>query len=164
MKAAVKSVQPTGTYPSEFGVLQNDESQPNYGKKLMHKFEITIGEHTGEYATNKYLDPSAQDFPFVVGVETDYEFVDGQYPKIKLPKKDFNPSNASKGDPKVQGMIVKQNALGHATELLKHNAIMDNGKFLSKDVMALAQVYTDWVMDAPKEQTQTEQLMDDTQN
>jgi len=97
MKATVTSVQPTGTYASEFGVLQNDESKPNYGKKLMYKFEITIGDHTGEYGTNKYLDHNAQDFPFVVGVETDYEFVDGQYPKIKLPKSDFKSSGGSKG-------------------------------------------------------------------
>jgi len=144
MKAAVTSVQPTGTYPSEFGILQNDESQPNFGKKLMHKFEITIGEHTGEYATNKYLDPNAKDFPFVVGVETDYEFVDGQYPKIKIPKKDFTPSNTSRGGSGGNRSF----ALSYAKDVLVSSYMTEKPEVLvlSTDQMFdLADKMNDWL-------------------
>ncbi len=69
MKAIVKSVEPNGTYDSQYG--------------LMYKYKVTIGEHTGEYSSKKYQTSSADGFPFQVDSEAEYEFVDGQYPKIK---------------------------------------------------------------------------------
>lgn len=69
MKAIVKSVEPNGTYESNYG--------------LMYKYKITIGEHSGEYSSKKYQTSSADGFPFQVDNEAEYEFVDGQYPKIK---------------------------------------------------------------------------------
>ena len=69
MKASVQSVEPKGTYDSKYG--------------LMYKYEVHIGEHVGEYSSKKYPTKEADGFPFVIGSEVEYEFVDGQYPKIK---------------------------------------------------------------------------------
>ena len=173
MRATVTSVQTNGTFESQFGVVQSDPDKPNHGKKLMHKFEITIGEHTGEYATNKYLDKEAKDFPFVVGVETDYEFVDGQYPKIKLPKKDFNPSNAYNSKPmdsNVQLMIVRQSSLKVALDVTVFNSRQNvEGSSIDElEIIELAERLTKWVMqpdsksekkEEPKPQSATSELM-----
>lgn len=76
MKATVKSVQANGTWESN--------------GKTFHKFEIQIGEHLGEYSTNKFTDKDADDFPFKEGQEAEYEFVAHEkYPKIKLPFKEY---------------------------------------------------------------------------
>ena len=69
MKAIVKKVEPNGTYDSQYG--------------LMYKYNITIGEHTGEYSSKKYQTSSADGFPFQIDSESEYEFIDGQFPKIK---------------------------------------------------------------------------------
>ena len=69
MKANVQSVEAKGTYDSKYG--------------LMYKYEVHIGEHVGEYSSKKYATKEAEGFPFVIGIEVEYEFVDGQYPKIK---------------------------------------------------------------------------------
>ena len=69
MKAIVKTVEPNGTYDSQYG--------------LMNKYKITIGEHSGEYSSKKYQTSSADGFPFQVDSESEYEFIDGQFPKIK---------------------------------------------------------------------------------
>lgn len=70
MKAKVKSVIPKGTYESQYG--------------LMYKYEISIGEHTGEYSSKKYQTKDAEGFPFVVDCEAEYEYTpDDKYPKIK---------------------------------------------------------------------------------
>ncbi len=153
MRGTVTSVSANGTFESQYGLLQEN------GKKLMFKFEITIGDHTGEYSTNKYIDKEAQDFPFVQGVETDYEFVDGQYPKIKLPKKDFTASKGSVGGDAVQLMIVRQSSLKCALDLIRHNAIGDDSKIKADDVEELAGRFTAWVMNTEKAKTPTEELM-----
>ena len=69
MKANVQSVEAKGTYDSKYG--------------LMYKYEVHIGEHVGEYSSKKYATKEAEGFPFVIGIEVEYEFVDGQFPKIK---------------------------------------------------------------------------------
>lgn len=70
MKAKVKSVIPKGTYESQYG--------------LMYKYEISIGEHTGEYSSKKYQTKDAEGFPFVLDSEVEYEYTpDDKYPKVK---------------------------------------------------------------------------------
>lgn len=70
MKAKVKSVIPRGTYDSNYG--------------LMYKYEISIGEHTGEYSSKKYETKDAKGFPFIIDSEVEYEYTpDEKYPKIK---------------------------------------------------------------------------------
>lgn len=135
----VKNVQGSGTFEMEI----------NGNTVTLFKFEYEMEDGTILTANHK-TDTS----PFPIGSEVEYNVTKthpeyGKSGKVSKPgSNNYNNSNASKADPKVQGMIVKQNALGHATELLKHNAIMDNGKMKSDDVMALAQIYTDWVMGA----------------
>jgi len=76
MKAQVISVKANGTWEAH--------------DKTFHKFEITIGEHTGEYSTNKFVDKDADDFPFKVGQEAEYEYTPHEkFPKIKLPAKEY---------------------------------------------------------------------------
>jgi len=146
----VKSCQGAGDWSNEHGTF--------------YKFEYTMEDGAVLTASHK----KQEGFP--IGASVEYEIKGtnehGSYGSVKKPDSGNFNSNASKTDPKVQGMIVKQNALGHATELLKHNSIMDGegARMKASDVMALAQVYTDWVMGEKPEQTQTEQLMDDTQN
>ncbi len=143
----VKNVTANGSFENQYGTP--DEN----GKKLLYKFEYEMEDGTIINANHKYKDGN-----FEVGSSVEYEVKkdDPEYGKSgKVTKPgagNFSnkPSGGSKVDSNVQAMIVKQNALGHATELLKHNAIMDNSKFLSKDVMALAQIYADWVMSTPQ--------------
>ena len=137
MKATVKSVQSSGTWEGH--------------GKVFNIYEIQIGEHTGQYMSNKFMDKEASDFPFQVGKDCEYEYIAGDHPKIKLPKKEFNQSGGYNDgvDPMIkQAMIVKQNALGHATELLKHNSAYakEPGIIKSDNVIQLAQKYADWVM------------------
>lgn len=143
ISSKVKHVLSSGSFESQYGTPNAE------GKKLMYKFEYTMEDGVTLTANHK-----TQTGNFKEGEPVEYEITkeSEQYGKSgKVSKPDSgnyqsNASSASKSDPKVQGMIVKQNALGHATELLKHNAMMDNKKFLSKDVVALAQIYTDWVI------------------
>lgn len=73
MKATVTNVIANGTWDAH--------------DKTFHKFEITIGEHKGEYMSDKFTDKDADNFPFKVGEEAEYEYVPHErYPKIKLPK------------------------------------------------------------------------------
>jgi len=62
-KGIVTDVQSNGTWEGKFG--------------LMYKFEVTIGDDTGQCLSK------TDTCKFVVGEEVDYEFVGGQYPKIK---------------------------------------------------------------------------------
>ena len=70
MKAQVNLVESKGTYESKYG--------------LMYKYEIHIGDHVGEYSCKKYATKEDEGFPFIIGSEVEYEFTDGQFPKIKL--------------------------------------------------------------------------------
>ena len=134
-----KNIQANGTWESKFG--------------LMFQFDIEMEDgKAGQYSSPKYTDMNAQDFPFKVGVEREYAFeittANGkEYPKIKLPKKDFQPSfqsNGKKDD--VQVMIVRQSSLKCATDILIHNC--GNGAVKAEDVMTLAEIFTKYVMKA----------------
>lgn len=91
--------------------------------KTFHNFKISIGEHTGQYSTPKFINKDAQDFPFKIGQEADYEYVDGEHPKIKLPQKPFNPSNGSKGSNASFALSYSKDVLvasytAHRTDIL----------------------------------------------
>jgi len=131
MKAKVTSVQANGTWEGKFG--------------LMYKYEVAMesGE-VGEYSSSKYQDKDSPDFPFKIGEESEFEFQGGQYPKIKLPKKDFNNgfSGGYGNKDDVQLMIVRQSSLKCATEVLINNV----DKVKADDIIKLAEHFTKWVM------------------
>ena len=76
-KGIVGSVQSNGTWEGKYG--------------MMYKYEVTIGEDVGEYSSK-----SENQNKFVVGQEVEYEFIGGQYPKIK-PVSTFQPNSSGGG-------------------------------------------------------------------
>jgi len=131
-KGIVGSVQSNGTWEGKYG--------------MMYKYEVTIGEDVGEYSSK-----SENQNKFVVGQEVEYEFIGGQYPKIK-PVSTFQPNSSGGGgfkggnDSDRQMMIVKQSSLNRAVDMV----IGD--KLDMKDVLTTAQKFTDWVMSNEKKQ------------
>ena len=131
-KGIVGSVQSNGTWEGKYG--------------MMYKYEVTIGEDVGEYSSK-----SENQNKFVVGQEAEYEFIGGQYPKIK-PVSTFQPNSSGGGgfnggnDSNRQMMIVKQSSLNRAVDMV----IGD--KLDMKDVLTTAQKFTDWVMSNEKKQ------------
>ena len=94
-KSKVKSVQANGTWKGKFG--------------LMYKFEIEMDNgDLGEYSSKV----KEQD-KFVKGKETEYEFIDGNFPKIKPVYQ--KPSDNSDR----QESIIRQSTLKCAVEYLK---------------------------------------------
>ena len=71
-KSIVKSITPNGTWEGSYG--------------LMYKFEIEF--ENGD--VGEYLSKSENQDKFVVGQETEYQFKDGQYPRVK-PISNFQP-------------------------------------------------------------------------
>ena len=131
MKSKPINIQANGTWESKFG--------------LMYQFDIEMEDgNMGQYSSPKYTDKDSDDFPFKVGEEREYVFeAHEKFPKIKLPKKDFQPSfqfNGKKDD--VQLMICRQSSLKCATEVLINNT----DKVKADDVIKLAEYFTEWVM------------------
>ena len=109
MKTIVKEVTGAETYDSAYG--------------LLYKYEYTFEDGVTLTANHK-----KEGGNFQVGAEVEYEIKGnndkGSWGTVKKPDSgDYNASNSSKAQVKddIQLMIVRQNALGHATELLKHN-------------------------------------------
>ena len=98
-KSVVKSAQANGGWNGKYG--------------YMYKYEIAFENgDSGEYSSK-----SAEQNKFVVGQETEYEYIDGKYPKVK-PVNNFQQGNfsaAPKSD-KVQEYIVKQSSLKCAVD------------------------------------------------
>ena len=127
-KGIVKNVQANGTWDSQYG--------------LMYKFEVTIGDDTGQ------CNSMTEQCKFVIGQETEYEFVDGKYPKIK-PVSTFQQGSGNSFKPQakndnVQEMIVKQNSLTNATSF-----VCNNGGTPS-DVLEIAEIFSNWVLKGEK--------------
>jgi hypothetical protein len=84
---------------------------------------------------------------FIKGQEVEYEFTGGQYPKIKpaqtFEKGNFKPSNASSGGFDTQRLIVKQNALTNACN------IIGDASDLNK-IIETAEVFSKWVLNDEK--------------
>ena len=137
-KATVTDVQTNGTRQDKNG-------------NLYYKYEVTFDNNdTGEYSSK-----SQDQNKFIVGEETDYEFIDGRYPKVKpvymqkgvhVPNKSFLPK-----DNNVQEYIVKQSSLKCATDY-----VIANGGDSSK-VIEIAEMFTDWVLKGTKPTNDTKQ-------
>jgi len=74
-KSIVTNVQSNGTWEGKFG--------------LMYKFEVSF--ENGDIG--EYLSKSENQDKFVVGQETDYQFKDGQFPRVK-PVSNFQPKTS----------------------------------------------------------------------
>ena len=129
--STVKSVQANGTWEGKFG--------------MMYKFEVEFeNEDFGEYSSK-----SQAQTKFVAAQETDYEFIDGKFPKVKpvYQKPDFASNGFSGGykkDDNVQKMIVKQSSLKSAVDYCS------KGNCSPSDVIKVAQEFVDWVMEDKK--------------
>ena len=129
-KAVVRSVQPNGTWEGKYG--------------MMYKYEVQIGEDVGEYSSKM-----ENQNKFIVGQETEYEFIGGQYPKIK-PVSNFQAGggfNKRAEDPDRQRMIVKQSSLKVAADLC-----IANNKADLNSVFIVADKIVEWVMEKPSVQ------------
>ena len=109
-KGIVGSVQSNGTWEGKYGI--------------MYKYEVHIGEDVGEYSSKM-----ENQNKFVVGQEAEYEFIGGQYPKIK-PVNNFQPNsgggyNKRTEDPDRQRMIVKQSSLKVAAPITLKGPLTD---------------------------------------
>ena len=74
-KSTVTNVQSNGTWEGQYG--------------LMYKFEVSF--QNGDIG--EYLSKSENQDKFVVGQETDYQFKDGQFPRVK-PVSNFQPNTS----------------------------------------------------------------------
>ena len=134
-KSVVKQAQANGTWQGKFGT--------------MYKHEIAFENgDSGEYSSKDQYQTK-----FVVGQETEYEFIDGKYPKVK-PINNWQP-NAQAFTPKqskddVQEYIIKQSTLKCATDYV----IANGGD--ERKVIEVAEMFTNWVLkgDKPQEQPQ----------
>ena len=120
-KGIVKNVQSNGPWEGQYG--------------LMYKFEVTIGEDTGQCMSK------SDKCKFEVGQETEYEFTGGKYPKIK-PVSNFQQGGSAQAENKnkVQEYIVKQSSLKCATDY-----VIANGGNTSS-IIEIAEMFTDWVI------------------
>jgi len=126
-KSKVVSVQANGTWEGKYGV--------------MYKYEVAFENgDAGEYSSK-----SAEQNKFVEGQETDYEFIDGKFPKVK-PVNNFQQGGftaAPKND-KVQEYIVKQSSLKCSVDY-----VIANGGDEAR-VIELAEMFTAWVLEGKK--------------
>tara|TARA_B100000424_G_scaffold225419_1_gene185566 strand:+ start:95 stop:520 length:426 start_codon:yes stop_codon:yes gene_type:complete len=134
-KSVVKQAQANGTWQGKYGV--------------MYKHEIAFENgDSGEYSSK-----DENQTKFVVGQKTEYEFIDGKYPKVK-PINNWQPNaqastlKQSKDD--VQEYIIKQSTLKCATDYV----IANGGD--ERKVIEVAEMFTNWVLkgDKPQEQPQ----------
>lgn len=130
-KSKVKSVQPNGTW------------QGNYGLMYLWEIEMENGD------SGQYMSKAEQQSKFTVGVEAEYEWKDGQYPKIK-PHSTYNQggnsyNNSSKDDPRKDS-IVSQSSLKAAIDYCNVN-----GGDIAR-VLDIADTFKKWVLTGEKPQ------------
>lgn len=128
MKATVKKVEARGTFDGKYG--------------LMYKYEISIGEHTGEYASNKYESIHSEGFPFTISKEVEYEFIDGQYPKIKQVSSGYGGGKKTGGNASF--------ALSYAKDILVASymtSVTDIKVITTENMFALAGKMVKWLND-----------------
>ena len=123
----VTSAQANGTWEGKYGI--------------MYKHEIAFENgDSGEYSSK-----SADQNKFVVGQETEYEFIDGKFPKVK-PVNNFQQggyATVKKGDNREK-LIVRQSSLKCATDF-----VIANGGDEAR-VIELADMFTTWVLEDKK--------------
>ena len=167
MLSKVKSVQSTGSFENDFGVLQDN------GKKLLFKFEYVFEDGIVLTANHKTTTS-----PFPEGSEVEYEITKehaehGKSGKVKKPDSgNYTQSNASNSKPMDdtrQLMICRQSSLNRAVEVLIHNATAVGDKTNDStidplNIEILAERFTSWVMQPEKKeevkpQSATSELM-----
>tara|TARA_R110002012_G_C11676454_1_gene613808 strand:- start:9612 stop:10106 length:495 start_codon:yes stop_codon:yes gene_type:complete len=128
-KSKVVSVQSNGTWEGNFGT--------------MYKFEIVFQNgDVGEYSSK-----SQDQNKFEIGTETEYEYINGKYPKVKPHySKPFNASNGTsnsfgKSDD-VQTKIVRQSMLKASVDF---HAINPEHKPTESDVLKTAERFVQFV-------------------
>ena len=131
-KSKVTSAQPNGTWEGKFG--------------LMYKNEISFENgDSGEYSSK-----TREQDKFVVGQETEYEFIDGKFPKIK-PVYQNNFNSGSRGsfaeNPDKQRVINRWAGLGRAIDYYGDNQPKDEVLFQK------AETFIDWATEKPTEKT-----------
>ena len=129
-KSKVTSAQPNGTWEGKFG--------------LMYKSEISFENgDAGEYSSK-----TREQDKFVVGQETEYEFIGGNFPKVKpvYQKPQSFGGGGFKKDDSVQKMIVKQSSLKAAVDFCNEGCSVE-------DVIKVAQKFSDWVMQEDSKQS-----------
>ena len=123
----VTSAQANGTWEGKYGI--------------MYKHEIAFDNgDAGEYSSK-----SADQNKFVVGQETEYEFIDGKFPKVK-PVNNFQQggyATVKQGDNREKS-IVKQSSLKCATDF-----VIANGGDEAR-VIEIADMFTTWVLEDKK--------------
>ena len=120
----VKSIQPNGTWVGKYG--------------LMYKFEIGFENgDVGEYSSkNKEQDK------FNIGSKTDYEYIDGKFPKVKpvyIKPDSFN-QTSPKQDVNVNNSIARAVAFKGAVEFDNQctpEVVLKNAKYF----------YDNWLCD-----------------
>ena len=122
-KSKVTSVQSNGTWEGRFG--------------LMYKYEV--GFENGD--SGEYSSKSENQNKFIIGEETEYEFIDGKFPKVK-PIKTFQQNTSFRKDDKTQEYIIKQNALTNACNVI--------GEADVSKIIEVAEVFADWVLNDKK--------------
>ena len=130
-RSKVTNVQASGTWDGKFG--------------MMYKFEVEFENgDAGEYSSK-----SKDQTKFLTGVETDYEYIDGKFPKVKpvwvQSQQQINTgsNNQSIKPDNVQDMIVKQSSLKAAVEFCNKDCTVEH-------IIANAEVFYDWVMTGKK--------------
>tara|TARA_R100000278_G_scaffold38353_1_gene34011 strand:+ start:1420 stop:1845 length:426 start_codon:yes stop_codon:yes gene_type:complete len=128
-KSVVKQAQANGSWIGQYGT--------------MFKHEITFENgDCGEYSSKEQNQTK-----FVVGQETEYEFIDGKYPKVK-PVNNWQGNNTSftpkAGNDKIQEYIIKQSSLKSAVDFV----IANGGD--TKTVLDTAEIFTNWVIKGEK--------------
>ena len=130
-RSKVTNVQASGTWDGKFG--------------MMYKFEVEFENgDAGEYSSK-----SKDQTKFLTGVETDYEYIDGKFPKVKpvwvqnQQQINTGSNNQTTKPDNVQDMIVKQSSLKAAVEFCNKDCTVEH-------IIANAEVFYDWVMTGKK--------------
>ena len=128
-KSKVTNVQANGTWKGNYG--------------LMYKFEVSFENgDCGEYSSK-----SKDQNKFIEGQETDYEFTDGKFPKVKpvwtQEQTQSTPPTQStfKKTDDVQDLIVRQSSLKAAVDFTKCS-----DKSTVDDIFYLAEECYNWIM------------------
>ena len=122
-KSKVISVQANGTWEGKYG--------------MMYKYEVSFENgDSGEYSSK-----SENQTKFIEGQETEYEFIDGKFPKVK-PVNTFQQTSSFKKDDKTQEYIIKQNALTNACNVI--------GEADVSKIIEVAEVFADWFLNNKK--------------
>lgn len=147
----VKSVQATGSFENDYGVLQEN------GKKLLYKFEYEMED--GKVLTANHKTNTS---PFPAGSEVEYEITKthaehGMSGKVKKPdtgnyqggSKPSVPFKGGLAEDARQLMICRQSSLNRAVELLTHST-PNSEEIDTVRVVELAERLAKWVMQPEK--------------